>query len=62
MAPRDDDTKMLVYEVYRDDAAFDVHRSGASLAQWREETAGMIAKFSITRCTPVESGASVTLT
>ena len=43
LAPREADTKVLVYEVYRDDAAFDVHRSGPSLAQWREETAGMIA-------------------
>ena len=62
LAPREDDAKVLVYEVYRDDAAFDVHRSGPSLAQWREETAGMIAKFSVTRCTPVESGASATRT
>ena len=60
LAPRDDDTKVLVYEVYRDDAAFDVHRSGPSLAQWREETSGMIVKFSVTKCTPVESGASMT--
>jgi autoinducer 2-degrading protein len=62
LAPREDDTKVLVYEVYRDDAAFDVHRNGPSLAQWREETAGMILKFGVTRCTPVESGASVTRT
>ena len=44
LAPRDGDTKVLVYEVYRDDAAFEVHRSGPSLAQWREETAGMIVE------------------
>ena len=62
LAPRDDDTKVLVYEVYRDDGAFEVHRSGPSLAQWREETSGMIVKFSITRCTPVESGASAART
>jgi (4S)-4-hydroxy-5-phosphonooxypentane-2,3-dione isomerase len=61
LAPRDDDTRVLVYEVYRDDAAFDVHRNGKSLAQWREET-GMILKFSVTRCTPVESEASVART
>jgi quinol monooxygenase YgiN len=62
LAPREDDTKVLVYEVYRDDAACDVHRSGPSLAQWREETAGIIAKFSVARCTPVEPGASATRT
>jgi (4S)-4-hydroxy-5-phosphonooxypentane-2,3-dione isomerase len=27
LAPRDDDTKVLVYAVYRDDAAFDAHRT-----------------------------------
>ena len=54
LAPRDDSAKVLVYEVYRDDAAFDVHRNGPSLARWREETAGMIVKFSVTRCTLVE--------
>lgn len=59
LAPRDDDTKLLLYEVYRDDAAFDVHRNGPSYARWRKETAGTITKFSVTRCTPVESGASI---
>ena len=62
LAPREDDTKVLVYEVYREDAAFDAHRTGPSLAQWREEPAGMIARFSVTRCKPVESRASVTRT
>ena len=60
LMPREDHAKLLVYEVYRDDAAFDVHRNGRSLAQWREETAGMIVKFSVTRYTPVESEASIT--
>ena len=54
LAPRDDDTKVLVYEVYRDDAAFDVHRNGPSLARWREETADMIGKFLVTRYVVVE--------
>ena len=62
LAPRDDDTKVLVYEAYRDDAAFEVHRSAPSLAQGREETAGMIVTFSVTRCTPLESGASAACT
>jgi len=43
--------------VYRDAAAFDAHRRGPSLARWRERTTGMILKFSVTRCTPVESEA-----
>ncbi len=54
LAPHEDDAKVLAYEVYRDDAAFDVHRNGPSIAQWREETAGMVAKVSVTRCALVE--------
>ena len=50
LLPKDDDTKVLTYEVYRDDAAFEVHRNGPFLAQWREETAGMVVKLYGTRC------------
>ena len=50
LAPREDDTKVLLYEVYRDDAAFDVHRNGPSFAQWRKETADMVTKISGIRC------------
>ena len=50
LLPKDDDTKMLSYEVYRDDAAFEVHRNGASVARWREEIAGMVVKIYGTRC------------
>ena len=50
LLPKDDDTKILSYEVYRDDAAFEMHRNGPSLAQWREETAGMVVKLHGTRC------------
>ena len=62
LVPREDDAKVLVYEVYIDDAAFEVHRKGESLARWRKETAGMIAKFFVVRCTPVESEGSVART
>jgi len=54
LAPEEDATSVLSYEIYRDAAAFDVHRGGPSLAQWRAETAGMIAQVSVTRCTVVE--------
>jgi (4S)-4-hydroxy-5-phosphonooxypentane-2,3-dione isomerase len=50
LLPKDDDTKVLLYEVYRDEAAFDVHRNGASFTRWREETAGMVVKIYGTRC------------
>ena len=32
LAPREDDTKVLLYEVYRDDASFDVHLTGRTLS------------------------------
>jgi (4S)-4-hydroxy-5-phosphonooxypentane-2,3-dione isomerase len=54
VAPRDDDAKLFLYEVYRDDAAFDLHRKGPSLAQWRKESAETFVEFSVTRCTPIE--------
>jgi quinol monooxygenase YgiN len=49
-APYEKETKVLLYEVYQDDAAFDLHRDGPSIAQWREETAGMMVKICVTRC------------
>jgi len=35
LAPYDDAPRALTYEVYRDDAAFEMHRNGRSLAQFR---------------------------
>src|SRR5262245_49649985 len=45
LLPRDDDTNVRVYEMYRDAAAFEVHLNGPSLAQWKEETAGTVVKL-----------------
>jgi (4S)-4-hydroxy-5-phosphonooxypentane-2,3-dione isomerase len=52
--PLEDDSRILIYEVYRDDAAFEVHRNEASIRQWREQSAGMVLRVIATRCTPVE--------
>jgi quinol monooxygenase YgiN len=54
LAPHEDDTKVLLYELYRDGAAFDVHRNAPSIAQWQEETAGMTVKIYGTRCALVD--------
>lgn len=54
MVPREDDTKLLLYELYRDDAAFDVHFNGPSIVRVREEAAGMIVKLQGTRCSLAE--------
>ena len=48
LLPKDDDTKVLAYE--KDAAAFEVHLNGPSLAQWKEETAGMVVKLHGVRC------------
>ena len=54
LLPRDDETKVLSYEVYRDDAAFELHRQGPCFARWREETAGMVVKMSAAKCGVVD--------
>lgn len=54
MVPREDNSKLFIYEVYASDAAFDVHREAPSRAQWLQDTAGMGVKVVGTRCTPVE--------
>ena len=54
LVPREDDTKVLLYELYRDDAAFNVHWNGTSVARLREEAAGMIVKVYGTRCALAE--------
>ena len=54
LAPDGDNTKVLLYEVYLSDGAFEVHRNSPSLAQFRKEAIGTIAKLSVTRCTLVE--------
>ena len=54
LVPRDEDTKVRVYEMYRDVAAFEVHLNGPSLAQWNKETAGMVVKLHGVRCEVVD--------
>jgi quinol monooxygenase YgiN len=54
LTPHDDAAKVLVCEIYRDDAAFDAHRASPSIARFRAESAGMVAKLLVTRCALVE--------
>jgi len=54
LVPKDDDTKVRVYEMYRDTAAFEEHLNGPSLAQWKEETAEMVVKLHGVRCVVVD--------
>jgi (4S)-4-hydroxy-5-phosphonooxypentane-2,3-dione isomerase len=50
LLPHDDQTKVLLYEVYTDDAAFQAHWNGPSTARLREEASGMIVGVTGTRC------------
>ena len=54
LLPKDDDTKVRVYEMYRDAAAFEVHLNGPSLAQLKEEIAGKVVKLHGVRCAVVD--------
>jgi quinol monooxygenase YgiN len=54
MLPHDDESKLCLCEVYRDAAAFDVHRNGTSIALYREESSALGAKISFSRCTLIE--------
>lgn len=54
LQPRDDKTKLMLYEVYRDDAAFEAHLKGASMALQRQAAAGMTVKVSGTKCSLLE--------
>ena len=54
LAPREDDSRVMLYELYRDDAAFDTHSKGPSIAQLRKEAAGMILQTTLTKCTPAD--------
>ena len=54
LTPRDDETKVLLYEVYSDQAAFDAHWNGTSMKRVREEAGDMMAKVYGTFCTVME--------
>lgn len=50
LLPNEEANKVLLYELYRDAAAFDEHWNGASIAQFREVRRGIEMKLSGTRC------------
>lgn len=54
LRPGDDSSKLMLFEVYRDDAAFEAHLKGASMATLREASAGMRQNMSGTRCAVLE--------
>ena len=51
LIPNDDTTKILLYELYRDAAAFEAHWNGPSTSRAREDVGSMIVRIYGTRCT-----------
>jgi (4S)-4-hydroxy-5-phosphonooxypentane-2,3-dione isomerase len=50
LLPHDDSSKVLIYEVYADDAAFSAHWNGSSMTRIREEAEGLVVNITGTRC------------
>jgi quinol monooxygenase YgiN len=53
LRPKNDENKVLLYEVYTDEVAFEVHWNGPRVARIRQETEGMVARLTGTRCSLV---------
>ena len=51
---RDDQSTIHMFEIYKDDEAFEAHRAAPSIARWKSETAGMVLKVYGPVCTLVE--------
>jgi quinol monooxygenase YgiN len=47
LLPRDGAGDVMLYELYRDQAALDEHASSDRLAKWREESAPLVAERQI---------------
>ena len=45
---------LMLYEVYEDEAAFQAHRNGASVARFREEAAAIDRKLTFISCSLLE--------
>ena len=48
LVPRDGAVEVMLYELYRDQAALDAHRSSDRLAKWREASAELVDGRQIT--------------
>jgi quinol monooxygenase YgiN len=44
----------MLYEVYEDEAAFQAHRNGTSVARFLKEAAGVERKLTFTKCSLLE--------
>ena len=44
------ENRLMLYEVYENEAAFEAHRTGKSVARFQEEAAGVERKLTFTKC------------
>ena len=58
--PRGEADRVLLYEIYDDDAAFDVHLGTAHYAEFDAASAPLVAGKSVIRCDLVCDGSAVT--
>jgi autoinducer 2-degrading protein len=54
LVPRNEETRVMLYELYADDAAFEMHRNGSSIKRVNEEAAEIVVKVSGIRCNLAE--------
>ena len=54
LVPINQDDKVMLYEAYLDEAAYEVHHNGASMAIVQKELEGKVAGTSVVRCTVLE--------
>jgi quinol monooxygenase YgiN len=52
--PRDDDTTVMLYELYADEATFESHFKGPSRSRMLEKTAAIVVKRSGVLCVPAD--------
>ena len=54
LQPMDEANKVMIYEVYQDEAALEVHRNGPYFKKIVEDTNGMIKNMSPIRCSLID--------
>ena len=52
LVPSAEASKIMLYELYADGAAFSVHMKGASMAKVREEVGAKVVSLTAIECTP----------
>ena len=54
LVPVNEDDKIMLYEAYADEAAYEVHHNGASMVIVQKELDGKVDSTSVVRCTVQE--------